>query len=42
MRHRVRALGGTFEMSTTPAGGTLEVRIPLAQALRPVAETELS
>ena len=31
MRHRVRALGGTFEMSTTPAGGTLEVRIPVAR-----------
>ncbi len=42
MRHRVRALGGTFEMSTTPAGGILDVRIPLARALRPVAETELS
>ena len=42
MRHRVRALGGTFEISTTPAGGTLEVRIPVARALRPVAETEHS
>jgi signal transduction histidine kinase len=42
MRHRVRALGGTFEMSTTSAGGILEVRIPVARALRPVAETELS
>ena len=42
MRHRVRALGGTFEISTTPAGGVLDVRIPAARGLRPVAETELS
>jgi signal transduction histidine kinase len=41
MRHRVRALGGTFEVSSTPAGGILDVRIPTARALREVADTEL-
>jgi signal transduction histidine kinase len=41
MRHRIRALGGTFEVSGTAAGGILDVRIPAARALRPVAETEL-
>jgi signal transduction histidine kinase len=40
MRHRIRALGGTFEVSGTAAGGILDVRIPAAHALRPVAETE--
>jgi signal transduction histidine kinase len=40
MRHRVRALGGTFEVSGSAAGRILDVRIPAARALRPVAETE--
>jgi len=40
MRHRIRALGGTFEVSGTAAGGILDVRIPAARALRLVAETE--
>jgi signal transduction histidine kinase len=42
MRHRVRALGGTFEIAASPPGrGTaLTVRIPTVRALRPVAETE--
>jgi signal transduction histidine kinase len=37
MRHRVRALGGTFDITAAPAGGVLDVRIPAARALR--AET---
>jgi signal transduction histidine kinase len=41
MRHRVRALGGTFDTSSSAVGGVLDVRIPAARALRPVAETEL-
>jgi signal transduction histidine kinase len=40
MRHRVRALGGTFEVSNSAAGGVLDVRIPAVRALRPAAETE--
>jgi signal transduction histidine kinase len=41
MRHRVRALGGAFEVRSEAAGGTkLIARIPVARALRPVAETE--
>jgi len=40
MRHRIRELGGTFEVSGTAAGGILDVRIPAERALRPVAETE--
>jgi signal transduction histidine kinase len=40
MRHRVRALGGTFEVSGSARGGIVDVRIPAARALRPVAETE--
>ena len=40
MRHRVRALGGTFDVSSSATGGVLDVRIPAARALRPVAETE--
>lgn len=40
MRHRVRALGGTFEVSGSAAGGILDVRIPAARALRLAAETE--
>ncbi len=40
MRHRVRALGGTFEVTGSAAGGTLEVRIPAAKALRAASETE--
>jgi signal transduction histidine kinase len=40
MRHRVRALGGTLDISGAPSGGLLDVRIPAARALRPVAETE--
>jgi signal transduction histidine kinase len=42
MRHRVRALGGTFDISGSPAGGRLDVRIPTSRALRPVPETEHS
>jgi signal transduction histidine kinase len=42
MRHRVRALGGTFDVSPSPTGGVLDVRIPIARALRPVAESEPS
>ncbi|HTV94810.1 MAG TPA: sensor histidine kinase [Steroidobacteraceae bacterium] len=40
MRHRVRALGGTFELSGSAGGGVLDVRIPLSRALRPVPEAE--
>jgi signal transduction histidine kinase len=40
MRHRVRALGGTFDVTASAAGGVLDVRIPVARALRPVAESE--
>jgi signal transduction histidine kinase len=40
MRHRVRALGGTFDVSSSATGGVLDVRIPAARAVRPVAETE--
>jgi signal transduction histidine kinase len=42
MRHRIRALGGTFEVSGSAAGGVLDVRIPAARALRSAAETEPS
>lgn len=42
MRHRVRALGGTFDISGSPAGGLLDVRIPASRALRPVPEAEPS
>jgi signal transduction histidine kinase len=39
MRHRVRALGGTFQMTSPSSGGTtLAVRIPGARALRPAPE----
>jgi signal transduction histidine kinase len=42
MRHRVRALEGTFDVSSFPSGGTsLIVRIPVSKALRPAPETEL-
>jgi signal transduction histidine kinase len=40
MRHRVWALGGTFEVSGSAAGGVMDVRIPAARALRPAVETE--
>jgi signal transduction histidine kinase len=41
MRHRVRALGGTFDFANSPTGGTaLLVRIPVSRALRSVAEAE--
>jgi signal transduction histidine kinase len=40
MRHRVRALGGTFDVTFSEAGGVLDVRIPVARALRPATETE--
>jgi signal transduction histidine kinase len=40
MRHRVRALGGTLDVSGAPSAGVLDVRIPVARALRPIAETE--
>jgi len=39
MRHRVRALGGTFDVSGSAKGGVLDVRIPIDRALRPVSET---
>jgi len=40
MRHRVRALGGSFDVTPSPTGGVLDVRIPVARALRPLTETE--
>ena len=41
MRHRVRALEGTFDVNTFPSGGTsLIVRIPVSKALRAAPETE--
>lgn len=40
MRHRIRALGGTFDISRSPSGGVLDVRIPASRALKPLAETE--
>jgi protein-histidine pros-kinase len=42
MRHRVRALGGTFDISGSPSGGILDVRIPVSRALRPLPEAEPS
>ena len=42
MRHRVRALGGTFDISGSPSGGQLDVRIPASRALRPIPEAEPS
>ncbi len=42
MRHRVRALGGTFDISGSPTGGILDVRIPASRALRPIPEAEPS
>jgi signal transduction histidine kinase len=41
IRHRVRALDGTFDMSGGASGGVLDVRIPIHRALRTVAEPEL-
>jgi signal transduction histidine kinase len=39
MRHRVRALGGKFELTGSPAGGTvLMARIPTSSALRTSAD----
>ena len=40
MRHRVRALGGTFEVTSSPSGGVLDVRIPVSRALRAASEAE--
>jgi signal transduction histidine kinase len=40
MRHRVRALGGTFDVTPSASGGVLDVRIPIARALRQVPEPE--
>jgi signal transduction histidine kinase len=40
MRHRVRALGGTFDLTSSATGGVLDVRIPSARALRQVPEPE--
>jgi signal transduction histidine kinase len=40
MRHRVRALGGTFDVTSSATGGVLDIRIPTARALRQVAEPE--
>ncbi len=43
MRHRVRALGGTFDLQKAERGGTLlTVRIPTVRALRSVPEAEIS
>jgi signal transduction histidine kinase len=43
MKHRVLALGGTFDYKDGAADGTiLTVRIPTERALRPVAEPEIS
>ena len=41
IRHRVRALDGTVEISGGGGGGVLDVRIPVSRALRTVAEPEL-
>jgi signal transduction histidine kinase len=40
MRHRVRALGGTFDISAAATGGVLDIRIPISRALRSAAEAE--
>jgi signal transduction histidine kinase len=41
MRHRVRALGGRFEVRSPASGGTmLIVQIPIANALVQISETE--
>jgi signal transduction histidine kinase len=41
MRHRVRALGGMFDLTSSSTGGTsLLVRIPVSKALRSPAEAE--
>ena len=40
MRHRVRALGGSFDISGSPSGGLLDVRIPVSRALRTLPEGE--
>jgi signal transduction histidine kinase len=40
MRHRVHALGGTFDISGSPTGGLLDVRIPVSRALRTLPEAE--
>src|SRR6202044_2321935 len=40
MRHRVRALGGTFDVTPSATGGMLDVRIPTARALRQVPQPE--
>jgi signal transduction histidine kinase len=41
MRHRVRALGGMFNLTSSSTGGTaLLVRIPVSNALRPLTESE--
>ena len=40
MRHRVRALGGTFEITGSSSGGRLDVRIPVSRGLRALAEAE--
>jgi signal transduction histidine kinase len=40
MRHRVRALGGTLDVSSSPSGGALDVRIPASRTMRPVAEPD--
>jgi signal transduction histidine kinase len=40
MRHRVRALGGTLDISGSPTGGILDMRIPVSRALRSTTEME--
>ncbi|HEX4152568.1 MAG TPA: histidine kinase [Steroidobacteraceae bacterium] len=40
MRHRVRALRGTFDVSGSSTGGILEVRLPVSLALREISEPE--
>lgn len=42
MRHRVHALGGTFDVSRSAAGGVLDIRIPVSRALRAETEAEHS
>jgi signal transduction histidine kinase len=43
MRHRVYALGGTFDVANSLSGGAeLVVRIPVSKALRPLVEAEAS
>jgi signal transduction histidine kinase len=42
MRHRIRALGGTFDISGSPGAGLLDIRIPVSRAVRTLPEEEAS